>query len=208
MKHPFLRRYTDLPSLVYLLSNRKLTLLDPSTWPDENDSHFIQTYKRKRHLTSVLALCFTQASETFHHWHIYASGPAGVCIQFRREELLTAIGNSTRVLAGSVRYRTLDYLRDKTLKTKNLPFLKRIAFKDEQEFRIIYTSSKESVPEKEVDIPLACIERVTLSPTIPVRKANSFKKLLKLIPGCDRLRVYRSTLLNNREWQSFGESAV
>jgi hypothetical protein len=58
----FLRRYTNL------LKEQKITLLDPESWEDKNDSHFMSLYRKKKSLKSVLALCFTQASETFHHW--------------------------------------------------------------------------------------------------------------------------------------------
>jgi len=40
MAIPDLRRYTELPSLVYMLAHRRLTLLDQSSWDDKNDSYF------------------------------------------------------------------------------------------------------------------------------------------------------------------------
>lgn len=65
MTKTFLRRYTDLPALIYLLSERKLTLLDPKSWDDQNDAYYLELYREKKRLSSVLALCFTQASETY-----------------------------------------------------------------------------------------------------------------------------------------------
>jgi hypothetical protein len=65
MSDTHFRRYTDLPSLIQILTNRKITLLDPATWDDKNDSFFLSTYKEKKKLKSVLALCFTSASETY-----------------------------------------------------------------------------------------------------------------------------------------------
>ena len=44
----FLRRYTDLTSLFYLLSTQTLTLLDPQKWEDKNDSFYLDLYKKKR----------------------------------------------------------------------------------------------------------------------------------------------------------------
>ena len=63
----FLRCYTNLPALLYLLRERKITLLDPETWDDKNDSHFLSVYREKKSFKCVLALCFTQVSETYHH---------------------------------------------------------------------------------------------------------------------------------------------
>ncbi len=52
-----LRRYTDLPALLHLLKHRKITLLDPSTWDDTNDSYYLLKYKERKGLKTVLALC-------------------------------------------------------------------------------------------------------------------------------------------------------
>jgi len=40
-----LRRYTDLPELLYMLRNKKITLLNPANWDDRNDSHYLHLYK-------------------------------------------------------------------------------------------------------------------------------------------------------------------
>src|SRR6185437_17104819 len=91
MAEEYLRRYTQLPALLYMLSEKKLTLLDPNSWDDKNDSYFLEQYKLKRKLKTVLALCFSMAQETYHHWSVFADGSAGVCIQFKRYGLLNAI---------------------------------------------------------------------------------------------------------------------
>lgn len=70
MSGDYLRRYTDLTALIYLLRKRKLTLLDPGSWDDSNDSHYLTLYKEKRKLKSVLALCFMQTDERYHHWSV------------------------------------------------------------------------------------------------------------------------------------------
>jgi hypothetical protein len=88
-----LSRYTDLPALLYLLDKKKITLLDPKSWDDSNDSYYLSQYKEKKKLKSVLALCFSQTAETYHHWRVFSSGPSGVCIVFDREQLLGALKN-------------------------------------------------------------------------------------------------------------------
>src|SRR6266849_2421317 len=40
MTGDYIRRYTDLTALIYLLRRRNLTLLDPSSWDDSNDSYY------------------------------------------------------------------------------------------------------------------------------------------------------------------------
>jgi hypothetical protein len=81
MSEHYLRRYTDLTALIYLLHKRKITLLDPSSWDDKNDSYYLTQYKEKCKLKSVLALCLMQSDERYHHWSIFASGSGGVCIR-------------------------------------------------------------------------------------------------------------------------------
>ena len=202
-----LRRYTNIPALIYLLRERKITLLDPASWDDKNDSHFLSLYREKRNLTSVLALCFTPAYETYHHWRVFADGSSGACISFNRKKLLKAVKKQIGVTAKTVQYLTLADIRDMKVKTAALPFLKRSAYGDEREFRIIYESATKKDGSLDVAIPLACIERITLSPWIPAALSNHLKSTIKEIDGCSAMKVYRSTLISNENWKTLGESA-
>jgi hypothetical protein len=49
VKQPF-RGYTNIPALLYLLRERKITLLDPASWDDKNDSYFLLLYREKKDL--------------------------------------------------------------------------------------------------------------------------------------------------------------
>ena len=202
-----LRRYTNIPALIYLLRERKITLLDPASWDDKNDSYFLSLYREKRDLTSVLALCFTPANETYHHWRVFADGSSGACISFDQAKLLKAVKKQVGVTAKAVQYLTLADIRDMKVKTSALPFLKRSAYGDEREFRIIYQSSTRKDSSLDVAIPLACIERVTLSPWIPAALSDHLKSTIKEIDGCSAMKVYRSTLISNENWKTLGESA-
>jgi hypothetical protein len=206
MKQP-LRRYTNIPALIYLLRERKITLLDPASWDDKNDSYFLSLYRQKKDLKSVLALCFTPAFETYHHWRVFADGSSGACISFDQAKLLKAVKKQLGVTARSVRYLTLPDIRGTKVKTRELPFLKRSAYEDEREFRIIYESSTEKANSLDVAIPLACIERITLSPWIPAALSDHLKSTIKEIEGCGSMKVYRSTLISNENWKSLGEGA-
>jgi len=88
MNEDYLKRFTDIPALIYLLKQRAITILDPISWDDTNDSYYLTVYKEKKSLKTLLALCFTETSETYHHWRVFAGGSSGVCITFKREELL------------------------------------------------------------------------------------------------------------------------
>jgi hypothetical protein len=207
-----LRRYTDLPALIYLLSERKLTLLDPRSWDDRNDSNYLSVYRRKKNLKSVLALCFTQASETYHHWRVFSSGSSGACIRFKRSELLKTMNAHPGIRSNIVQYLTLDKMREKKrnkkLAVNDLPFLKRYAYGHEEEFRIIYESKATKLRTLDIDILLSSIDTITLSPWISEALSANVKRTLKSIQGCSKLRIVRSTLISNEEWKKFAETAL
>ena len=167
MSGGYLRRYTELPSLIYLLTEKKLTLLDPQSWDDRNDSHYLTLYRRKLNLKSVLALCFTTDDETYHHWSVFARGSGGVRIEFKRNEFVAALKAHPDIRVGKVKYLKLDERRRKPApKVKELPFLKRYAFRHETEFRAIYASKTEDRKSLDVPIDPAHIARITLCPWI------------------------------------------
>ncbi len=202
-----LRRYTDIPALVYLLTNKAITLLDPASWDDTNDSHFIKLYQEKKRFQSVLALCFTQNSETYHHWRVFANGSSGVCIEFEREQLLRSVRKQRGVRTGQVRYLKLDEIKNLKPSAKNLPFLKRYPFEQENEFRMIL-ESHEVLKSLDISLPLSCIRRITLSPWLHPSLSAQIKKTIWRIEGCRLLDLARSTLISNEDWKAFGESAV
>ena len=207
MRERFLRRYTLLPSLIYMLTEKKLTLLDPQSWDDKNDSYYLKVYREKKRLQSVLALCFTVDVETYHHWSVFAGGSAGVCIQFKRDELLDAVKTRRGISADKVKYLLLTQIRNRRLKVAQLPFCKRYAFKHESEFRLLYESKKMPRAALDVPIPLSSIARITLSPWLPQALSEHVKRTLHAIPGCNKLSIARSTLISNQEWKNLGEEA-
>jgi hypothetical protein len=139
-----LRRYTNLAASIHLLSNKKITLLDPSTWTDMNDAYFIAEYRRLKNVQSVLALCFAECAETYHHWRVFSSGVDGVCIEFDLAKLSRGFSGDGRVKAGYVNYKTITELRDMkdNFDIDELPFLKRFAYRDEREYRLVFIDDK------------------------------------------------------------------
>ncbi len=202
-----LRRYTSLPGVFFLLSKQKLTLIDAQSWDDANDSHFLELYRGKKNLKSVLALCFTETVERYHHWRVFASGSSGVCVRFDRAKLLEVMENRPGIRTGAVTYLKLADIRNRKMSVQDLPFLKRAAFKDECEFRIIYESKKSSKSKLDIDIPLSCITHITISPWLHPSLSDCIKGTLKAIRGCHKIPIGRSTLISNTEWKNRGDSA-
>ncbi len=207
MSKSYLRRYCDLTSLIYVLKKRAITLIDPSMWDDGNDTHYLTVYKEAKNLKSVLAVCFTQRGERYHHWRVFANGPSGVCITFDRSSLLKAVRSHPRVKAKTVRYIPLKAVREADHPpVSQLPFLKRLGFEDEREFRIVYGSNG-TKSTLDLPIPMSSIKKVTLGPWVHPGVFETVKDVLGSISGCEKIEMIRSTLIGNEEWKDFGDGA-
>lgn len=204
----FLRRYMNLPVVIRMLRTGKITFLSPATWDDRNDSYFMELYKRARRLRSLLALCFSQETETYHHWRVFADGPSGVCISFNKSDLIHAVERRSGVTVGPVSYVRLNDLEDEIREVHSLPFLKRAPFEPEREFRFIYESKRHEYDFLDVDIPLSCIDRIYLSPWMPETISESVKEVLNQIVTSEQLKITRSTLIQNDTWAKYGRKIV
>lgn len=205
--HKFLRRYTSLPALIEILSSKKITLLDPGLWDDKNDAYFMAQYKNKEKLKTLLALCFTQGPETYHHWHVFAGGAAGVCIEFDGDALLASLLLSGSFKHGQVKYLNLNQAKSHKFRVNDLPFLKRSAFEPEAEFRLIYESSKECCSSLSLPIKIKDILKVSLSPWMVQAMSKTVAQAVRSINGCSKLRISRSTLISNEQWKAYAKLA-
>lgn len=198
-----LRRYTDLTSLLHMLSSREITLLDPKSWDDRNDAYFMLQYKKHKGLKSLLALCFSQVAETYHHWHVFSKGPSGVCIRFNRVKLLEAINLQDGTFCNGIEYLTLKEAQNYRFTADRLPFLKRSGYKPEGEFRAIYESKQDELPFFNIPITRECIRDVVLSPWLHDSLYESARQAIQAIEGFEKLKVLRSTLISNEEWKGY-----
>jgi len=200
-KKKLLRRYTSLSALIQLLRSKELTLLSSSKWDDRNDAHFLSQYARWKNLGAVLAACFAKAGETYHHWKVFSHGLDGVCIEFDEDRLRDSLEAHRNLSFGDVEYRKLDQIRKRPPKVDRLPFIKRYPFRDEREFRVIYDSD-DLIDFKSFAIDLGCISRITLSPWSNKPLSDAIKATIRDIDGCAKLRVYRTTLIDNESWKN------
>lgn len=203
-----LKRYTELPFALQLLHSRRLTLINPSSWDDKNDSHFVHTYRDRKKLGSVLALCLTEAPQTYHHWKVFTHGASGACIYFDKERLQDWI-NATDLIEGrEVTYRTLLQIQRRPPKLEDLPFLKRTAYKHESEFRILFCTKKKSVSLQNFDIPLNIVDFILLNPWMPPPTAKAVEDVIHRIEGCENIKVARATIVKNDAWQLAANAAT
>jgi hypothetical protein len=189
-----------LAATLHVLRNKCLTLLSPATWDDRNDAFFLSEFKKQTCAKSVLALCFAEAAETYHHWRVFSHGSDGACIEFEKPKLEEALGCDARITFRSVNYMTIPDARASGVAIHELPFVKRYAYRDEIEFRAVLVDIKKDQKFVHVPISLECITRVTLSPWMTQALVDTVKLTLRSIKGCTKLKVYRSTLIENENW--------
>jgi Protein of unknown function (DUF2971) len=161
-------------------------------------------FTRDKNFKSCVALCFTGAAETYHHWKIFSPGDSGVCIEFNKDALLSSFDES--FCHRKVQYTKLSELFDTSAKHGDKAFMKRVAFKDEKEYRVVYGDLKKTnAAPKAVPINFRCIERIILNPWIPKSLFDQVCATIRLIPGCEVIAVSRSLLIDSPAWQTFAE---
>lgn len=202
-----LRRYTEIPFVIDLLQTKELALVNPKAWDDRNDSFYIEQYTRAVGFSSAYALCLTEAQETYHHWKVFSHGSGGACITFDKNKLIKYASNQM-VRFERVKYRTIADLKKSRPQTDELPFLKRYAYVDEQEFRLFYGTKKKGEHTYRIPIQLSAIQRITLSPWLPLSVAKNVKNTLRSISGCEDLKVFKSTLVENETWKGLADNGL
>jgi len=148
-------------------------------------------------------LCFAQASEKYHHWHVFAQGPTGVCISFIRDNFIENLTSIPGIKHRSVTYKMLkDYQNNiDNINIDDLPFIKRHGFRDEDEFRVIYEDINHQCETKDIFMPLTTIDRIEFNPWIPSSLYESTKDVLHSIEGVEGIKMSRSGLLDNKQWK-------
>lgn len=193
-----LNRFTTFPFLIDLLTRKKLTLLNPAFWEDFNDRETIEIYRQRVDAASIYALCLTHKNETIHHWNAFANGTSGCCIEFSPRKLFNILDNEEAVIYGEAEYISINNLPD--FEIQQLPFVKRLAFNPENEYRIIAISDEEQQASFDIDIDLDIIRKITISNKVPKVVFKSMKAVIHQIAPQMKADIYHSTLYNSQTW--------
>ncbi|WP_431127010.1 hypothetical protein [Variovorax paradoxus] len=196
-----LRRYTDLASLLDMLQRRAITLLSPSSWDDRNDRLMMETYREFGKLKTLLALCLTSTGETYHHWKVFTHASNGVCIQFHRAKFIRTM-QEAGVEVKEMSYLKFDQLVADEIPARELPFIKRLAFRHEGEVRALYESTR-AENAKTVEFDISIISKITLNPWLPAPVADSVINIIQGLVGHWRGRVMQSQLIESPTWKDF-----
>jgi hypothetical protein len=195
------RKYTNLPVLLNILNTKKITLSDPANWEDKNDSQFIEVFKRTNNYKTVLASCFSESEETYHHWKIYAGSISGICIEFN-DNILLQRSSLPNVKVGAVEYHEIKWLEENfnNYSPEKLPFYKRQPFIHEDEWRIIYYSKDQKQDTYDIGIDIKTITKIIISPWLDLLLAKNLAEIIHTFDDTSDIEVYRSTLLENERW--------
>lgn len=158
----WLKKYTKLEYLNSILGECALHLGDPTTWDDKNDAFAFSQYSKAKGHAGVRATCLTASSDRFHFWHIFGAREEGVCLWFDRKLLMDSFENEAHLTVQAVNYCRECELEGK--KVDELPFLKRMQYSDEREWRVVrYASESGRVPSSRLEFPPNALRKIYLN---------------------------------------------
>ena len=190
-----------------------MTLRDPRQWDDRNDSYYLEKYKEYKGLETLLALCFAEASETFHHWRVFSSGVNGVCIELDKHHIVEEFKKKCKEdgiapIHGCIKYVRIGELKNNPPGADDLPFRKWFPYRDEREYRIV-CASKKSLPEDwGFKIDLDCIDNISLSPWMPATIERTLISNLQSISDRKDLCISRSRMIDFHDWKAVADKIL
>jgi hypothetical protein len=205
----YVKRYTKLGHAIAALESKKLALPNPSTWDDSNDQEFVTLYRRHISAKSVYAMCCTMSAERYHHWRIFTdkSRADGVCIEFKRRPLQAFLNRRRDVRAQPVEYVPRKEMRESNHRPEDLPFIKRLGYSDEREWRILVTSPEPQQALFELPFRLEWVHRIVLNPWMTEADRDAARRVLKPLMKTPA-RITATLLTNSAEWKRLGKALL
>lgn len=209
LKHKLLYKYMPLENALKSLNEKYMWFANPSTWKDPFEKRFLEAkYIRKGKEVNfnwkgkVFCTCLTQTQTSEAYWNVYKKDSIGIEFRIYREKLLEELykyDDNFKIFIGRAEYlKTSDIEKD----LRDIPFdpplassekintdkcasrlflLKRIAFKYEDEIRIIVVKRN---PTKESGIKMCyecentdLIHQIVLDPNLEENTSNMLKKV-------------------------------
>ncbi len=205
----FIRHYTSISAVIDILRRKRLPLLDPQSWDDRNDRYFMNLNKEKKKLGGIYGLCAANCSETYHHWRVFTSSADGACIEIKQEAFEESLRKISCVRFGEIAYLKLGEVEGLTnFDVDRLPFVKRVGFSAESEYRIIAETSDKQEAAFPVRFPVSMISCIYLNPWIPKSIVQSLKITLQSLPDCSNLKISRSLLIDSARWKAAGDKVT
>lgn len=196
-----LRHYTKYEYILKILRTKKLTLVKPDNWLDQNDRE-IAEYVSKKMGKSIYFQCYTKSSQKHHFWGAPDNCNPKLCIDLDYKKL-TALATQH-----NYKFHKIDYIKDRDISSLSIKsnldalFKKRNIYSDENEYRMVFVANQIcSDFTYHVPIDLTVVKSITVSPFASPKKFDEIKHDLRKINGCQDLRVEHSRATNMRTWQ-------
>lgn len=190
-------RFMSFPMLMTMIEMEKIPLRKVLLWEDtfEAPLKYIQTKKEadKRTDFNYFGCCWTKTCDSDALWRIYSANKLGVCIETSAYNLKLAMAQTTQplktdffpVVYGNIDSLIKDEQKNATLFIKGYRFpylfIKRTAFKHEQELRLVCEYNNAPIPDFiEIDrIKIHyLINKVIFDPRTPIWYFETMSKYL------------------------------
>ena len=196
-KTTLLHKYMPLEYALKTLNEKKLWFANPTSWKDPFEKRFIEAqYKSKSERLSsfawkdrVFCICMTQTTTSEAYWNTYSYQQIGIEFRVNKRRLydeLQKVQNQYDIYIGKVEYMKTSDIKKEPI--SSIPFrkpipkvnssewkarlllLKRIAYKYEDEIRIILVKRKKT-KEHGINLEYQCkntdlIETIVLDPSL------------------------------------------
>lgn len=204
------KRYTSVSAVRELLKTGKIYFVNPVRWSDRNDCYFMNLYKTGRKIRALYALCYSVMPETYHHWKVFTKPKKGVCIEFKRAELESVL---RKKFGKDIRFRRVSYVKLPDARKlgpsnlRDLPFIKRVGYLNEGEYRMIVERTSIQRDFLKVSVGLDVINRIVLDPWLSEKAAKKINAELKLISGSG-VRFSHTKLIDSVTWKKAGNGVL
>jgi len=202
-------RYTEFEYVIDYLETKKLGFPSPGEWDDKNDIHFLRLYMKYKKVENLFCCCFTSASETFHHWRIFAGKSIGVRLSFKTKTLASELDREGVVLK-SVKYVPKKAFPKRNHRPEDLAFIKRYGFRDEKEVRAMLATTapgQKCERVRGIRVDLSSLSRITISPFCPDKTYSVLRDRLREF-NLRGIEIRKSRLVDSDEWKRYGENII
>jgi hypothetical protein len=188
----FVYRYIAVHRLWQILSTACLYFLRNSKWDDPFEGFLVRRYctSMKKDFARLNAdkyfLCCTRKAERDHFWRNYTPNKDGVSITLNIDALRAS---DSRILCMAVEYPKVDIIQEllRQITTRKwalsdvtkLFFLKRLAFKDEDEYRLMIQdkSNEDDILAIHIE-PRRIIKRIRFDPRMDPDTFNAHREFI------------------------------
>ncbi|MCX7010752.1 MAG: hypothetical protein NTY53_26505 [Kiritimatiellaeota bacterium] len=207
-KNKYIYRFIPIHRLWHILSSRQLYFLRNTKWDDPFEGFLVKRYcdimgKKFSALNAdKYFMCCTRRREKDHFWRNYTPNRDGVVLSLHRENL---IHSDSRIVCRDIKYPRIENLKAivteidsgnyAATKIPDLFFMKRYAFEDEVEVRLMIQDKKALQDVVSVDIdPSRVIHEIMFDSRMDHVTYREHSEFIKTRFG--HFRMSHSTLYN------------